>query len=96
MTPELIAFLDKLSFTGALLFAVYFLYKDTRAADKLKVDANTEAIKLLTEQVKFIAEQQAQLISKVDQLLWRLPTTRPLNPDALKRVQEATISNPPT
>lgn len=89
MNPELINWLDKLTFTSFLLIAVYFLYRDSRSADKAKAESNTEAIRLLTEQVKLSADRQTELVQKIDQLLWRLPTTRPLDPAALKRIQES-------
>jgi hypothetical protein len=68
VSPELITFLDKLTFTSALLIAVYILYKDSRSDTVQRQQKNAEAIFQLTTQVAALAVRTELLVTQVDRL----------------------------
>lgn len=86
MTPELVGLLDKISFTGALLFAVYVLYRDARSDEKIAIAENSKNINKLTEQIALLSGQVTQLGQLVQLMLeyeqrhFTDEPTRPLPP----------------
>lgn len=89
MTPETINLLDKISFTTALLVAVYILYRDSRADLAKSIAENTENIRVLTTQLTGLTTQVSQLTHLVQLMLdyetRQLETpTKPLTPIAPK------------
>ncbi len=68
MSPELIGLLDKISFTGALLMAVYILYRDSRGDTVQRQQKNTEAIAALITQVSELATQTTHVSAQTDRL----------------------------
>lgn len=52
MSPEVLNLLDKVSFTTALLVAVYILYRDSRGDLEKSIQKNTESIAELVISVK--------------------------------------------
>lgn len=62
MPPELFTLIDKITFTSALLIAVYFLYRDSRGDSRAATARNTDDIARLTANVAALTSAVAILV----------------------------------